>query len=259
MQLENILLQLDGRIATLTLNRPRALNALNRALLQDLSSALDSLAQAEVDVVILTGAGEKSFVAGADISEMKDMTPEQALEFARLGQGVFQRLHSLGKVSIAAVNGFALGGGCELAIACDLILASESARFGQPEVNLGVIPGFGGTQRLARLVGPQAARYLVLSGDIIDAREALRIGLAAQVYPAGELLEQARKLALTISSRGQLAVRSAREVIAAGLDVSLAEGLELEAQAFSRCFETADQKEGMDAFLGRRKAVFSGR
>jgi enoyl-CoA hydratase len=258
MQFENVQLELEGRIALLTVNRPKALNALNLATLKEIHAAIERVAGA-ADVLIITGGGPKSFVAGADIGEMKEMSEEQALEFARLGQGAFWRLRAMSIPTIAAVNGFALGGGCELAIACDIILAADNAKFGQPEVNLGVIPGFGGTQRLSRLVGPQWAKYLIYSGEMIGAEEAARIGLALRVVPAAELMVEARKLASTIAGKGMAAVRLSKEVIDQGMDVGLEAGLELEARGFARCFTTADQREGMDAFLGKRKPAFTGR
>lgn len=260
MSFENVQLAVEGKVAVLTINRPAALNALNRATLWDIDKALTEVEEnASVLALIVTGAGPKSFVAGADIAEMKDMGSGQAVGFAQLGQRVFARLGSLRVPVIAAVNGFALGGGCELAIACDLILAADNAKFGQPEVNLGVIPGFGGTQRLARLVGAMRARHLILSGETIGAEEAARIGLALKVIPAASLLEEAKKLANTIAGKGPLAVKKSRDVIAAGLDGSLAAGLDLEAEAFAACFDTHDQKEGMGAFLAKRPAAFTGK
>jgi len=260
MSFENVQLAIEGAVAVLTIHRPAALNALNRATLWDIDTALTEIeGNPSVLALIVTGAGPKSFVAGADIAEMKDMSSAQAVGFAQLRQRVFSRLGSLRVPVIAAVNGFALGGGCELALACDLILAAENAKFGQPEVNLGVIPGFGGTQRLARLVGPMRARHLILSGETIGAEEAVRMGLALKVIPAATLLDEARKLATTIAGKGPWAVKKAREVIAAGLDGSLADGLNLEAEGFAACFDTADQKEGMGAFLAKRPAAFTGK
>ncbi len=257
---DNVLLEIDDRIAILSINRPKALNALNQATLRDIGAALTHIeAEKAADVLIITGAGPKSFVAGADIAEMKDMTQAQAREFAWVGQNLFKRLQSTPMPVIAAVNGFALGGGCELAMACDVILASEKARFGQPEVNLGIIPGFGGTQRMARLVGPQWAKYLCMSGDLIDAKEALRIGLVARVYPPEELLGAARKLASTIAGKGLIAVGLAKQAINEGLGLPLDKGLEIEVDKFVEGFGSEDRKEGMQAFLEKRKPEFKGR
>lgn len=260
MAYENVQLHVEGKLAVLTVNRPAALNALNRATLWEIDQALTEVeANHGVLALILTGSGPKSFVAGADIAEMQDMNSAQAVGFAQLGQRVFNRLGELRVPVIAAVNGFALGGGCELALACDLILAADNARFGQPEVNLGVIPGFGGTQRLARRVGSMRASHLILSAEIISAEEAARIGLALKVVPAAGLMDEAKKLANTIASKGPVAVAKARQVIAAGLDGSLSQGLNLEAEAFAACFDTHDQKEGMTAFLAKRPAQFTGK
>ncbi len=257
---DNVLLEFDGRIAVLTINRPKFLNALNRATLQDIGDALTQIEQdRSADVLIITGAGSKSFVAGADIAEMKDMTQEEARTFAWAGQNLFKRLQTTTMPVIAAVNGFALGGGCELAMACDIILASEKARFGQPEVNLGIIPGFGGTQRMARLLGPQWAKYLCMSGEMIGAEEALRIGLVARVYPPETLMEAAKKLAATIAGKGLIAVGLVKQAINEGLDVPLDKGLAIEVEKFVEGFGTEDRKEGMAAFLEKRKPVFKGR
>ncbi|MFM7202347.1 MAG: enoyl-CoA hydratase-related protein [Myxococcota bacterium] len=259
MQFEHLLFEQQGPIAIVTLNRPAALNALNRATLRELDQVLEHVeGTPSIVSLIITGAGPKSFVAGADISEMQNMDAAQALGFAQLGIAVGNRMRSLQAVIIAAVNGFALGGGCELALACDIILASDNAKFGQPEVNLGVIPGFGGTQRLARRVGPMWAKHLILSAEIIGAEEAARLGLVTRVYPQAQLLAEAKKLASTIAGKGPVAVRRAKEVIDNGLDVPLSEGLALESEAFAACFDTADQKEGMTAFLAKRPAQFKG-
>ncbi len=257
---DNVLLEFEGRIGILTINRPKALNALNRATLKDIGAALDHIeSEKAADVLIITGAGPKSFVAGADIAEMKDMDQEQARAFAWAGQNLFKRLQSTSMPVIAAVNGFALGGGCELAMACDVILASEKARFGQPEVNLGIIPGFGGTQRMARLIGPQWAKYLCMSGEMIGAEEALRIGLVARIYPPDELMEAAKKLASTIAGKGLIAVGLVKQAVNEGLDVPLAQGLEIEVDKFVEGFGTEDRKEGMTAFLEKRAPKFQGR
>lgn len=257
MSYETLTYEKEGAIGILTLNRPKALNALNRQLLVDLRHQLEEIEKdTTLRALIVTGAGPKSFVAGADIAEMKDMGPEEAVKFVHIGQNVMRTFERLTIPVIAAVNGFALGGGCELALSCDIVLAAENAKFGQPEVNLGVIPGFGGTQRLARKVGPMMAKYLILSAEIIPAQEALRIGLVARVYPQAELLDQAKALANLIASKGPLAVKEAKSVIDHGLDQTLDEGLELEARAFVRGFSHGEQKEGMTAFLEKRPARF---
>lgn len=257
MSYETVSYEREGAIGILTLNRPKALNALNRQLLIELRHQLEEIERdSTLRALIVTGAGPKSFVAGADIAEMKDMGPEEAVKFVHIGQNVMRTFEKLTIPVIAAVNGFALGGGCELALSCDIVLASENAKFGQPEVNLGVIPGFGGTQRLARKVGPMMAKYLILSAEIISAQEALRIGLVARVYPQPELLDQAKALANQIASKGPLAVKEAKSVIDHGLDHTLDEGLELEARAFVRGFSHGEQKEGMTAFIEKRPARF---
>lgn len=242
-----------GPIGVLTMNRPEALNALNEQVLRDLNAALDAVeANDEVLVVILTGAG-RSFVAGADIGQMKDLTPVQAKKFGSYGNQVFLKLENFPKPVIAAVNGFALGGGCELSMACDIRLASEKAKFGQPEVGLGITPGFGGTQRLARLVGPGMAKQLIYTAKNIKADEALRIGLVNAVYPAQELLPAAEKLAGTIAKNAPIAVRACKKAINDGLQVDMDRAVTIEEKLFGSCFETADQKEGMGAFLEKRK------
>jgi enoyl-CoA hydratase len=213
----------------------------------------------EVRVVIITGAGEKSFVAGADIASMKEMGPREALAFAELGQGVFGMIEHMGKPVIAAVNGFALGGGCELAISCDIVLASAKARFGTPEVNLGVFPGFGGTQRLTRLLGKARAKEVIFSGEMFDATRALAIGLINRICPPEELLDEARRLARTIMTKGPVAVALAKQSIEAGYDLVLDRGLLIERTLFAQCFDTADQKEGMAAFLEKREPKFEGK
>jgi enoyl-CoA hydratase len=253
-------LEIEGRIATLTIDRPEVLNALNRSVVLELALVLDRVASdPKIGGLIVTGAGPKAFVAGADIQELKVLDGPTGYEASRLGQGVFRRLERLPKPSVAAVNGYALGGGCELALACTLRVAAEGARLGLPEVTLGIIPGYGGTQRLARLVGAGKALELILTGEPVDAREALRIGLVNRVAPGPELLGAARTLLDTILARGPLAVRAALEVVRAGMDGPIDSGLELEAQAFGLLCGTADMHEGMEAFLGKRKAAFSGR
>jgi enoyl-CoA hydratase len=256
--MSEVLSSREGAIATITVNRPDKLNALNRAVLEGLHRAFSELVGSDVRVVILTGAGEKAFVAGADIAGMKSLGAAEAKAFADLGHSVGNLMEALPCPIIAQVNGFALGGGCELAMACDLIYASDKAKFGQPEVNLGVIPGFGGTQRLTRRVGVGKARELVYTGDIIDANEAHRIGLCEAVIPAAELATHVRKVADKIASKGPLAIGQAKRVIRRG-DPTLESANELEAQAFAMLFGTEDQKEGMSAFLEKRAAKFTAK
>jgi enoyl-CoA hydratase len=259
---ESLLVHDDAGVRVVTINRPAALNALNPEVVAGLSRAIAEAAAAaragEVRALVLTGAGEKSFVAGADIAAMADMTVDAAREFSRAGHAVGEALAGLAIPTIAAVNGFALGGGCELALACDFIYAAERAKFGQPEVKLGVIPGFGGTQRLSRRVGLARALELCLTGDTIDAAEAARIGLVNRVLPAAELLPAAIATAKKIAGMGPLAVAEAKRVLYAGADLPLPQANAFEIEAFAGLFATADQKEGMAAFLGKRKAEFKG-
>ncbi len=254
---ENILVDAQGAITTITLNRPKALNALNGATIRELDAAFAAIA-AETRVVILTGAGEKAFVAGADIMEMRSLTPVQARAFTELSHALGRRMESSPVVTIAAINGFALGGGLELAMSCDLLYASDNAKLGQPEVNLGVIPGFGGTQRLSRLVGPQLAREMVFTADFIDAATAKARGLVCEVVPKDQLLEHVKKVAQKIASKGPLAIAAAKRVIRQGASLSLDTANALEADAFSLLFDTQDQKEGMAAFAEKRPAAFKG-
>ena len=257
---ENVRYEVDGFIATITIAREKALNALNRQTLNEIGWALrDADGDARVRCVIMTGAGEKAFVAGADISEMADQGATEARGFAAAGRAVGEVLEAMTKPVIAAVNGFALGGGCEIALACDFIYASDKAKFGQPEVNLGVIPGFGGTQRLARRIGQGRAMELVLTGDLIGAEEALRIGLVNKVFPADQLMAEVKKTAEKIASKGPLAIGNARRAVRKGAELSLTGGLDLEAELFALLFATQDQKEGMKAFLGKRPAKFEGK
>ena len=246
----------EGNTVILTINNP-PMNVLNSELLNELGGVLDNIKNDDSLAVIITGEG-RAFVAGADIKEMMDMNPEEARRFAGIGQSVFNKIEHLPKPVIAAVNGFALGGGTELAMSCDIILASEKAKFGQPEVALAVIPGFGGTQRLPRIVGRNIAKELIYSGNIIGADEAYRIGLANRLLPPEELMEAAKKLSDTMSKKGPMAVRLAKEAINGGLDMTLSEGLQLEAEKFSDLFNSYDQKEGMDAFVNKRKPEFRG-
>lgn len=255
-----VLLEEDGPLAILTVNRPDKLNALNPSVIGALKDAVESLrGSASVRCAILTGAGDKAFVAGADIASMQALSVEEARAFAQQGHALGAALESLPIPVIAAVNGFALGGGCELALACDFVHASEKARFGQPEVKLGVIPGFGGTQRLARRVGIARARELVYSGAMIGAEEALRIGLVNAVHPHAELMAKVRALATSIASMGPFAVAEAKRVLREGEERPLEEANAIEVEGFARCFTTADQKEGMAAFLEKRAAAFTGR
>jgi enoyl-CoA hydratase len=255
----SILLSEDGPVSTLTINRPDALNALNGETLRALRDAITTLrARAGLGCVIVTGAGEKAFVAGADIAEMSGMNTQQAQSFAELGQAAFAALEALDVPVIAAVNGFALGGGCELALACDFIYASSHAKFGQPEVKLGVLPGFGGTQRLARRVGLGMARELIYTGKIIGPEEALRIGLVNAVHPRAELLAKVRETALAICANGPRALSAAKHVIDTGVDLPLTAAIAEEARAFAGCFGP-EQREGMQAFLAKRAPSFPGR
>ena len=249
----------DGHVATIMLNRPDVLNAFNTEHLDTLLNTIQTLSSDhDVRAVILTGAGERAFAAGADIAEMRDKRPSEALEFARLGQAVCLAIEEAPQPYIAAVNGFALGGGCEVSLACDIRIASENAALGQPEVTLGIPPGWGGTQRLTRLVGPGIARELIYTGRRVKADEAHRLGLVNAVYPLSELMEKARELANSIAANAPLAVRASKDAIARALDVELNTGLSYEAGVFALSFDTADQKEGMSAFLERRKADFKG-
>ena len=261
MELENVLYEVGEGIAVVTVNRSKVLNALNAQTLADLRQAFEAARDDEsVSVVILTGAGEKSFIAGADINEIKALENYGAAKaFADRGQGLLNLIERLGKPVIAAVNGFALGGGCEISMACHIRIASENAKFGQPEVALGVIPGYGGTQRLSRLVGKGMAAQLCLTGEMVDAAEAKRIGLVNQVYPQGELLGAVRKMAKTIMSKGPLAVRYALSAVLRGAEMPLADGLELEGDMFAAACDTEDKLEGTSAFLEKRKPDFKAK
>lgn len=255
--MENVILKEENGIAEVTINRPKALNALNSATLKELGQVINEISdKKEIKAVIITGAGPKSFVAGADIAEMKNLNSIQATNFSRLAQNVFSQIENMPKLVIAAVNGFALGGGCELAMACDIRFASKKAKFGQPEVNLGILPSFGGTQRLPRLVGKGIAKELIFSTDMIKADEAYRIGLVNKVYEPDELIEKAKEFAEKVMSKSPWGVKLAKASINNGLDVDLEAGLKYEANSFGLCFSTEDQKEGMGAFLEKRKANF---
>ncbi len=257
MNYQTLLVDTRDRVICITINRPDKLNSLNTQAKTELHDILtDMRSNSGVDVVVLTGAGEKSFVAGTDIAELAELTAESGREFSARGQEVFDLIENLGKPVIAAVNGYALGGGCELALACHIRIASENAKFGQPEVNLGIIPGYGGTQRLARLIGRGRAMELILTGNQIDAHEALRIGLVNKVVPLRDLLQTAMDVARLISSKGQIAVRMALKAVNMTEETPLTEGLHLEASLFGVCCGTADFKEGTRAFLEKRKALF---
>jgi len=259
MTYENIIHQVDAGIATITFNRPKALNALNDALLQEFSSALDTIAADEaIRVLVLTGAGEKSFVAGADITELATYNALQAKNFSARGHALIARLQELPIAVIAAVNGFALGGGTEIALACDFIYAAQTAKFGLPEINLGIMPGFGGTQRLPRLVGASMAKELIFTGRMISAEEAARIGLVNRVLPPEQLMEEVLNTAREIASKGRVSLRAAKQAINNGLNTDLATGCRIEIDAFALCMASPDAKEGTTAFLEKRKPTFTG-
>ena len=251
----------QGAVAVLTIDRPKALNALNPEVLADLKAAFEGIDQNAVRCVVLTGAGDKSFVAGADIGSMSTMTKAEGEAFGKLGNDIFLMIESFPLPVIAAVNGFALGGGCELAMSCDIRICSDNAMFGQPEVGLGITPGFGGTQRLARLVGMGMAKQLLYTARNIDANEALRIGLVNAVLPQAELLDAALKMAGQIAKNAPIAVRACKKAVNEGMQVSIDKAVEIEEKLFGGCFETHDQVEGMACFLSREKpkpkAVFT--
>ncbi|OQB28849.1 MAG: putative enoyl-CoA hydratase echA8 [Chloroflexi bacterium ADurb.Bin180] len=261
MEYHNLLIQLEGGVLTITFNRPQVLNALNAATMAELSAAIAEAEQdASVRCVILTGAGEKSFVAGADIKELRAIADgPSGAEFATRGQEILFRIENLTKPVIAAINGYALGGGCELAMACDIRIAADTAKLGQPEINLGIIPGYGGTQRLVRLVGKGQAKWLVLSGETISAQEALRIGLVDRVVPAGELMAVALDLARRIAAKPPIAVALAKSVINAGSETDLATACAYEASQFGLACATEDRLEGTAAFLEKRQPSFKGK
>jgi len=260
MAYETVLYERRGGIGYVTINRPDKLNALNRKVLDELDDCFHAIQNdEEVRVVILTGAGEKAFVAGADLNELATLAPLGGRDFSRRGQGTLDLIENLGKPVIAAVNGYTLGGGCELAMACALRIASENARFGQPEVKLGIIPGYGGTQRLTRLVGKGRALEMILSGEPIGAQEAYRIGLVNQVVPAAELAAAAETLARKIAANAPLAIKFALEAVNRGLEMTREQGQFLEAVLFGLCCTTADMKEGTRAFLEKRPPKFTGK
>ena len=260
MSFDNLLLERDGAVAVLTISRPQVLNALDTSTIDQLRRAVLELKHdRDVRAVVITGAGEKAFVAGADINELARQTPAQGKEHALRGQHVFDLIENMGKPVIAAINGFALGGGCELALACTLRLAADTARIGQPEINLGIIPGYGGTQRLSRLVGKGAALDLLLSGRHVTASEALQMGLVTAVVPAAELMGAARKLAADLAAKAPIAVQYIIEAVNRGLEVSFDKAQFLEATLFGLVASTEDMREGTSAFLEKRKPDFEGR
>jgi enoyl-CoA hydratase/carnithine racemase len=260
LNFENVLYEKKDQIAYVTINRPKVLNALSKATIAELKAAFeDARDDSAVRGVILTGAGDKAFVAGADISEMTNDTPLEAEEKTRYGQAVTNLIENLGKPVVAAVNGFALGGGCELAMACTIRLAAETAKFGQPEVKIGIMPGYGGTQRLPRLVGSGRALQLILSGEIIPAQEAYRIGLVNEIVPNADLIARAEAILKQINSNAPVGVKFSIEAVNKGLETSLAAGLLIEASLFAICAATEDKKEGISAFLAKRAPKFQGR
>jgi len=259
MNYSNIIFEKEGNLAIVKINRPKALNALNSETLKELDNVIDTIAQDdEVYVVVLTGEG-KAFVAGADISEMKDLNPMEGRNFGVLGNRVFRKLENLDKPVIAAINGFALGGGCELSMACDIRVASGKAKFGQPEVGLGITPGFGGTQRLARLVGEGMAKQLIYTGDIITAEEALRIGLVNKVVEPEVLLDEVKAMAMKIAKNAPIAVKLCKTAINKGMQMDIDSAIAYEAEVFGLCFSSEDQKEGMTAFVEKRDKMFKNR
>ena len=259
MAFENIIFQVDAGIATITFNRPKALNALNQVLLSEFSKALDQVAADEsIRVLILTGAGEKAFVAGADIGELATFSTLQAKHFSKAGHAIIAKLQELPIAVIAAVNGFALGGGSEIALGCDFIYAADTAKFGLPEIGLGLIPGFGGTQRLPRLVGANVAKELTFTGRMMSAAEAVQVGLVNKIVPAAALMEEVLKTAKDIAAKGRVSLRAAKQAINRGVSVDLATGCHIEIDAFALCFASPDAREGTAAFLEKRKPQFKG-
>jgi len=260
MEYKNILFEVADGVATITINRPKALNALNSDVMGELyDAAMKCKTDEAIKVVIITGSGEKSFVAGADISQMAELRPQQAMDFMEAGIDTFRAFEVLPKPVIAAVNGFALGGGVEFAMSCDFRFASENARFGQPEILIGLIPGWGGTQRLARLVGIGRAKEYVMGGEQIDAKRAYEIGLVNRVYPLDQLMPETKKFAAKLARLPGFALKMAKHAINFGYDLALDNAMRLETECCSQCFSTDDQKEGMKAFLEKRKPAFKGR
>lgn len=259
MNYQHLLFETRDAVATITFNRPKALNALNAELLDELCQVLDAIARdAAVKVLVLTGAGDKAFVAGADITELATFNSLQAKLFSKKGHDTFNRLQALPIPVIAAVNGYALGGGCEVALACDFIYAAENATFGLPEINLGLMPGFGGTQRLPRLIGKNMAKEMIFTGKMLSAVEARQIGLVNKVCPAESLLEEVFKTAKTIAQKGRVSLRAAKEAVDRGMNVDLTSGCAMEMDGFGLCMASDDAAEGTRAFLEKRKAAFKG-
>ncbi len=259
MSYRTIIFEKEGGVAILKFNRPKALNAINPEVLIEVDSVLDEIEKDEsIKVLVLTGEGDRAFVAGADIAHMSQLTPLEMRQFSRTGQELLFKLENLSIPVIASVNGFALGGGLEIAMACDFIYASEKAKFGQPEINLGLIPGFGGTQRLPRLIGKSRAKELCLMGDMIGAQEALGIGLINRIFPPEKLWEETMKTAKLISEKGSVSLKAIKDCIGRGVDVDLRDGCYMESDAFGLCIVSPDAKEGMSAFLEKRKAEFKG-
>jgi enoyl-CoA hydratase len=259
MSYQQIVYETKGGIASIIFSRPKALNALNMALINEFSQALDDIASdEEASVLVLTGAGDKAFVSGADINELAVLNPLQAKQFSSAGHEALFKLQKLSIPVIAAVNGYALGGGCEVALACDFIYASENAKFGLPEITLGLIPGFGGTQRLPRLIGINLAKELIFTGRMISATEAGQMGIVNKVCSPESLMDEVMKTAALIASRGRVSLQTAKQSINRGLDVDIASGCKIEADAFSHCMASIDSKEGTSAFLEKRKAEFKG-
>ncbi len=251
--MEFIRYEIAGQVGIITIDRPKALNSLNEEVLEEFEKALDSVDIEEIRCLILTGGGEKAFVAGADIATQYPLSKEEGKDWSNFGNRIFLKLERFPIPVIAAINGYALGGGCEISLACDIRICSENAVFGQPEVGLGITPGFGGTQRLARLVGSGMAKEMIYSGRNVKADEALRIGLVTHVYPLETLMDEAMKLASRIASNAPIAVRNSKKAINEGIELDIEEALSLEAKLFGDCYETHDQKEGMSAFLEKRK------
>lgn len=259
MAYENIIFEAEGSIAKITFNRPKALNALNQALLGEFAEALGEIEKnEEIKVLVLTGSGDKAFVAGADITEINKLSPLEAKFFCKKGHDAISMLQELPIPVIAAVNGFALGGGSEMALACDFIYAADSAKFGLPEITLGIIPGFGGTQRLPRVIGPNLAKEMIFTGKMISAEEAKAYGMVNKVVPLEELMDSVMKTAKSIAAKGRVSLRAAKYAVNTGLDVDLTTGRKVEIDSFALCIESQDSKEGTSAFMEKRKAEFKG-
>lgn len=260
MNYQNFRIEIDGRVAIVTIDRPQALNAMSQTMMEDFGHIMTELADSsDIGAIVLTGAGEKAFMAGGDIAGMQPLNPFEARAVALKAQEIYRRIENSPTPVICALNGYVLGGGCELAMACDIRIAAEHARFGQPEVKIGIIPGFGGTQRLSRLVGLGAARMMIYTGEMINAAEALRIGLVDRVVPAADLLPEAKKLAAAIAEKSAIAIGLAKQAISNGSSMDLDRACAYEAEQFGLCFASHDQKEGMLAFLEKRPAKFEHR